>query len=211
LAETGAVARRLDVRVNCALRVLALAEPGNTSIDVPVYNTDWDSEAYLTVSGQNSNNSIRVSNDFLRAVEEDKEWALIRRTDKAVSKTLSARKLWDQVAYAAWASADPGVQFDTTMNEWHTCPADGRINATNPCVTGDTLVATSEGWRRIASMLDEGAEVIGSDRCRHPIAPAFITGFKPVYRLTTKAGYSLKLTGDHRVLTKNRGDVPACE
>jgi ribonucleoside-diphosphate reductase alpha chain len=133
LAEAVADARRMQVPMNYVLRVIALAQQGHTGIEVPVYDTDWDSDAYLTVSGQNSNNSIRVSNDFLRAVEEDKPWALLRRTDKAVAKTLSARALWDKVAYAAWASADPGVQFDTTMNEWHTCPADGRINATNPC------------------------------------------------------------------------------
>src|SRR5262249_30093524 len=126
-------ARRLHVPMAYVLRPVALAEQGHPKIDVPRYHTDWDSEAYLTVSGQNSNNSIRVSNDFLRAVEDDKPWNLIRRTDRAISKTVSARALWDKIAYAAWACADPGVQFDTTMNEWHTCPNDGRINATNPC------------------------------------------------------------------------------
>src|SRR3989442_15856252 len=87
----------------------------------------------MTVSGQNSNNSVRVSNDFLDAVEEDRDWSLVRRIDGKVARTIKARSLWDRICYAAWASADPGVQFDTTINEWHTCPHDGRINASNPC------------------------------------------------------------------------------
>src|SRR5207249_8052026 len=97
------------------------------------YDTDWDSEAYLTVAGQNSNNSVRVSNDFLECVAADGPWHLIRRTDGKIAKRLPARELWDRIGHAAWASADPGLQFDTTINEWHTCPASGRINASNPC------------------------------------------------------------------------------
>ncbi|HEX3207865.1 MAG TPA: vitamin B12-dependent ribonucleotide reductase, partial [Geminicoccaceae bacterium] len=97
------------------------------------YTTDWDSDAYLTVSGQNSNNSVRVTGEFLERVLEDREWQLVRRTDGRVANTLPARELWDQIARAAWGSADPGVQYDTTINEWHTCPASGRINASNPC------------------------------------------------------------------------------
>jgi ribonucleoside-diphosphate reductase alpha chain len=118
---------------NYIRRTIRLAELGHTSIDVPVYDTDWDSEAYNTVSGQNSNNSIRVSNAFLQAVLDDKEWYLTARTDGRVIKTLKARDLWEQVGFAAWACADPGIQFDTTINEWHTCPQSGRINASNPC------------------------------------------------------------------------------
>ena len=206
-----AEARRNQVPMNYTLRVIALAEQGFTSIEVPVYDLDWDGESYLTVSGQNSNNSIRVTNDFLRAVEEDRDWHLVRRTDKSVARTIKAKALWDKVAYSAWACADPGVQFDTTINEWHTCPSDGRINASNPCVTGDTLVATVNGWRRIDSLLDAGTTIVGADGGNHPVGPAFITGFKPVFRLRTAAGYTLKLTADHRVLTANRGDVPASE
>src|SRR5262249_27117040 len=97
------------------------------------YDTDWDSDAYLTVSGQNSNNSVRVTNAFLERVESDSDWQLTRRVDGKVHKTLKARELWEKIAYAAWASADPGLQYDTTINEWHTCPASGRINASNPC------------------------------------------------------------------------------
>jgi ribonucleoside-diphosphate reductase alpha chain len=97
------------------------------------YTSDYEGEAYQTVSGQNSNNSVRVPNKFMEAVEREGSWNLTWRTDGTISKTLKAKELWDQVAFAAWACADPGVQFDTTINEWHTCPQSGRINASNPC------------------------------------------------------------------------------
>ena len=89
------------------------------------------SEAYMTVSGQNSNNSIRVTNDFLEKVQNDGDWDLIRRKDGVVSETLKARDLWNDIGESAWASADPGLQFDTTINDWHTCKTSGRINASN--------------------------------------------------------------------------------
>ncbi|HVL25180.1 MAG TPA: adenosylcobalamin-dependent ribonucleoside-diphosphate reductase, partial [Thermomicrobiales bacterium] len=94
---------------------------------------DYNGEAYATVSGQNSNNSVRMTTEFIEAVRDDKEWHLIRRTDGSVHKTVRARDLWTRIAEAAWQSADPGVQFDTTINEWHTSPEGGRINASNPC------------------------------------------------------------------------------
>ncbi len=114
-------------------RVLQYARQGFTSIEFPTYDTDWDSEAYITVSGQNSNNSVRVTDAFLRAVKEDLPWELIRRTDGKVAKTVSARELWDQIGHAAWACADPGIQFHDTVNAWHTCPEDGPIRGSNPC------------------------------------------------------------------------------
>ena len=114
-------------------RVLQYARQGFTSIEFPTYDTDWDSEAYITVSGQNSNNSVRVTDAFLKAVQNDEDWALIRRTDGKVSKTIKARDLWDQVGHAAWACADPGIQFHDTVNAWHTCPEDGPIRGSNPC------------------------------------------------------------------------------
>jgi ribonucleoside-diphosphate reductase alpha chain len=114
-------------------RVIQFARQGVKEIEFRTYDTDWDSDAYLTVSGQNSNNSVRVTDDFLAAVEADADWDLIRRTDGAVHKTVKARGLWDKVAEAAWACADPGVQFHTTINDWHTCPAGGEIRASNPC------------------------------------------------------------------------------
>ncbi|MET0831572.1 MAG: adenosylcobalamin-dependent ribonucleoside-diphosphate reductase, partial [Acidimicrobiia bacterium] len=97
------------------------------------YDSDFNGEAYATVSGQNSNNSVRLSNEFIQAVLDDTDWDLTARTDGRVMKTVKARDLWRQVAEAAWKCADPGVQFDTTIQEWHTSPAGGRIRATNPC------------------------------------------------------------------------------
>ena len=126
-------ARKVMVPENYVQRVIQFARQGYTGIDFKTYDTDWDSEAYLTVSGQNSNNSVRVTDTFLRTVEEDGEWELTRRTDGAVHKRIQARDLWEQIGHAAWASADPGIQFDTTINEWHTCPESGRIDASNPC------------------------------------------------------------------------------
>ena len=94
---------------------------------------DFNGEAYYTVSGQNSNNSVRVSDAFMEAVVADADWTLVRRLDGAPHKTMKARALWQQITEAAWRCADPGVQFDSTVNEWHTCPEGGRINASNPC------------------------------------------------------------------------------
>lgn len=126
-------ARRACIPDNYIKRVIQFARQGYTDIDFPIYDTDWDSEAYLTVSGQNSNNSVSLTDDFLRAVDADADWDLIRRTDGKVAKTLKARALWETIGHAAWASADPGLHFNTTMNDWHTCPAGGRIRASNPC------------------------------------------------------------------------------
>jgi len=97
------------------------------------YASDYEGEAYRTVSGQNSNNSVRVPNSFLEAVEKGTDWELKARTNGETIKTIPARKLWNDISYGAWACADPGVQFDTTINEWHTCPEGGRIRASNPC------------------------------------------------------------------------------
>ncbi len=204
-------ARKAEVPVAYLKRVLDFAKQGFTEIEFPEFDLDWQGEAYQTVSGQNSNNSVRLTDAFMKAVLDDAEWPLYRRTDRKVAKVLQARELFQQIGNAAWACADPGVQFDTTINAWHTCPADGRINASNPCVTGDTLVATDAGWRRIDALLEAPARVVGADGQVHDIRPAFPTGTKPVYRLRTRAGFELKLTADHRVLTANRGDVPACE
>jgi ribonucleoside-diphosphate reductase alpha chain len=126
-------ARKSEVPENYIQRVIHFAKQGYKSIEFETYDSDWDSEAYLTVSGQNSNNSIRVTDDFINAVIDDKDWNLINRTDGAVNKTVRAKELWDQVGYAAWACADPGIQFHTTVNDWHTCPASGEIKASNPC------------------------------------------------------------------------------
>jgi len=126
-------AKSAQIPLNYIHRVIQLAQQGYSALRFPTYDTDWDSEAYYTVSGQNSNNSVRVSNAFMEAVEKDDDWHLTYRTTGKIAKTLKARALWDEIAYAAWSCADPGLQFDTTINEWHTCPADGPIRASNPC------------------------------------------------------------------------------
>jgi ribonucleoside-diphosphate reductase alpha chain len=126
-------ARRSAIPETYVKRVLQYAAQGFASIEFPTYDTDWDSEAYVTVSGQNSNNSVRVTDAFLKAVETDADWELVRRTDGKVAKTVKARALWEQIGHAAWACADPGVQYHDTINDWHTCPNSGPIRASNPC------------------------------------------------------------------------------
>ncbi|MGI6246065.1 MAG: vitamin B12-dependent ribonucleotide reductase [Pseudochelatococcus sp.] len=126
-------ARQALVPDNYIKRILQLAAQGFDTVAFDTYDTDWDSEAYLTVSGQNSNNSVSVRNAFLEAVAADGDWPLTRRTDGKVAGTVRARDLWEKIGYAAWASADPGLHFRTTMNDWHTCPQSGEIRGSNPC------------------------------------------------------------------------------
>ena len=133
LKEAVKAAKKVSIPEVYVKRVLDYAKQGHTNIEFPTYDTDWDSEAYSSVSGQNSNNSIRVTDAFLYAVQKDADWELINRTNGAVSKTMKARDLWNQVGHAAWACADPGIQYHDTVNAWHTCPADGAIRGSNPC------------------------------------------------------------------------------
>ncbi|HMK89841.1 MAG TPA: vitamin B12-dependent ribonucleotide reductase, partial [Methylocystis sp.] len=127
------LARREEVPDALIKRVIQYARQGFKDVEFDTYSIDWDSEAYLTVSGQNSNNTVRVTDAFLHAVEQDGDFNLIKRLDGKVSKTVKARELWDKIGYAAWASADPGIHFHTTINDWHTCPGGGEIRASNPC------------------------------------------------------------------------------
>jgi ribonucleoside-diphosphate reductase alpha chain len=127
-------ARKNHVADNLIKRVIQFARQGYKDIEFPIYDTDFDSEAYYTVSGQNSNNSVRVTDEFLKAVESDANWDLFWRTKPGrIAETVKARDLWDKIGYAAWACADPGLQFHTTVNDWHTCPASGPIRGSNPC------------------------------------------------------------------------------
>ena len=126
-------ARAAFVPDNYIQRVIQFARQGFKTISFPSFDTDWEGEAYRTVAGQNSNNTVRVNDTFLRAVEEDGAWELKARMGGKAFKTVKARALMDQIAEAAWASADPGIQFHTTINDWHTCPASGPIRASNPC------------------------------------------------------------------------------
>jgi ribonucleoside-diphosphate reductase alpha chain len=121
------------VPMNYIVRVLALVEQGYTALDFDEYDTHYESEAYQTVGGQNSNNSVRVTNEFMKAVQNDEVWMLRERTTGKNAHAVKARDLWEKIVMSAWKCADPGLQFDTTINEWHTCPRSGRINASNPC------------------------------------------------------------------------------
>ena len=132
-ARGRAAARAPMCPTNYIQRVIQFARRATKEIEFPTYDTDWDSEAYLTVSGQNSNNSVRVTDAFLKAVEDDGDWDLIGRTTGEVTKTVKARELWDRSATPPGPRADPGMQFHTTINDWHTCPASGEIRASNPC------------------------------------------------------------------------------
>ena len=122
-----------EVPTNFIYRTIQLARQNVNDFLKPEYNTEWDTEAYNTVSGQCSNNSIRITQDFMKAVIDDEEWALKWRTNGEVSKKIKAKELWDKIALNAWHCADPGIQFHSTINEWHTCLADGEIRASNPC------------------------------------------------------------------------------
>jgi ribonucleoside-diphosphate reductase alpha chain len=147
LAKEGGSDRRenhdLDIAIKKALargvpmnyihRAIQLVKMGYESLDFRTFDTNYEGEAYQTVSGQNSNNTVRVTNEFMQAVLTDADWDLKWRTTGKTAKKLKAKTLWDKIILSAWASADPGLQFDTTINEWHTCPTDGRINASNPC------------------------------------------------------------------------------
>jgi ribonucleoside-diphosphate reductase alpha chain len=126
-------AKRASVPENYIARVIALAKQGRTEVAFEVFDTDWQSEAYETVSGQNSNNTVSLTDEFMQAVEKDLDWRLFPRTGGPAVKTLKAKDLWDKMAEATWQSADPGLHFNTTMNDWHTCPKGGRIRASNPC------------------------------------------------------------------------------
>ena len=173
---------------------------------------DFNGEAYMTVSGQNSNNSVRIPNRFFKAVEADGEWKLTNRTNGKVAKTVKARDLWEQISFAAWRCADPGVQYDDTINQWHTCPKSGRINASNPCVTGDTRVLCPGGiWRRIDQMIHLPARVITNlfGQEIHVTDGAFPTGTQEVFELRTAGGYRVKLTADHKVWTRAHGWIEA--
>ena len=133
LAKSIRAARRQAVPGGAINRALDLARQGIDEIKTNIFTTDWDSAAYATVAGQNANNSVRVTDAFLKAVQDDETWQLIRRTDGAVSKTIPARDLWRKISTAAWESADPGLQYHDTINAWNTCSSSGAINGSNPC------------------------------------------------------------------------------
>ncbi|MBV8435260.1 MAG: vitamin B12-dependent ribonucleotide reductase, partial [Candidatus Eremiobacteraeota bacterium] len=218
-------ATSLGIPSGAAQSALDYARQGYTYLRVEKFDTAWDSEAYITVSGQNSNNSIRLTNSFFQAVDADSDWELKWRTNGGVAKTLKARDLWEQIGLAAWQSADPGLQFDDTIQEWHTCANDDRINATNPCseyvfiddtacFAPETRISTPDGLRTVEELYErqkQGQRVlittgIHSEHDHRRLTahrPAYVTkvGEKPVFRMTLKDGRQVRATGDHRFLT----------
>ena len=171
-------------------------------------------EAYDSVMFQNANLSVRVTDDFMQAVETEQavDHPLGHQPEQARPDLPGPRRCSTTWPNATWRCGDPGVQYDTTINRWHTCPNSGRINASNPCVTGDTLVATAEGYRRIGEL---GRPDGRNHRRRRPQSRGSIASSRPAasrsIELKTRSGYRVRLTADHPVCTVNRGDVPAAE
>jgi ribonucleoside-diphosphate reductase alpha chain len=159
------------VPYNIIKRTLALIDQGFTNIDFAQFDTHYEGEAYNTVSGQNSNNSVRVTNDFMEAVITDSAWNLTWRTDSSKHVTVRARDLWNKINMSSWKSADPGLQFDTTINEWHTCPNDGRINGSNPCSEYMFLddTACNLASLNLAHFYDEQSQSMKVEDYRHAI------------------------------------------
>ena len=191
------------------------------------FDMSIDGEGFFSIQYQNANNSVRVTDEFMRAVENDEEWQLIGRiTGEPIGEPIPARQLMQEIAEAAWRCADPGVQYDTTINQWHTCPNSGRINASNPCFPADARVHTTQGPHA-----DRRARRTGRGRRGHPrstrTAPpprsrgtgvlatrpiAFMrNGVSPIVRLRFANGAELRCTPNHRIWTINRGYVRAEE
>lgn len=159
------------IPLNYIERVLSLVEQGYTNLNFDEYDTHYESDAYVTVSGQNSNNSVRVTNDFMHAVENDDMWDLRWRTDSNKFRSVRARDLWEKINLSAWKSADPGIQFDTTINEWHTCSNSGRINGSNPCSEYMFLddTACNLASLNLMKFYDEATKEFQSDEFRHAV------------------------------------------
>src|SRR5579862_5344867 len=197
------------------------------------FDMSIDGEGFQSIQYQNANNSVRVTDEFMRAVEEDGEWQLVARTTgEPVGAPIPARELMRDIAQAAWRCADPGVQYDTTINRWHTCPESGRITASNPCFPGDARVHTDKGLIRFDELHsrfgageqirvythratagengspagEKGVGVIASLPLR-----VEQTGFRPILRLRFSNGGELRCTPNHRLWTTNRGYVAAEE
>jgi ribonucleoside-diphosphate reductase alpha chain len=185
------------------------------------YDMSLDSPDWASIQYQNANNSVRVSDTFMTAVEGDADWNLTARTDGSVVETVKARKLLRDMAEAAWRCADPGVQYDTTINSWHTLPNTGRINASNPCCfVGETLVDTEEGFVRFDELFERKVRaealpkiwsfaVSSAEPILGEIADVWIAGVAArIVEVTTAAGHVLRCTPEHRFLT-DRGYTEA--
>ncbi|MFQ5571940.1 MAG: LAGLIDADG family homing endonuclease [Rhodothermales bacterium] len=175
------------------------------------YDGSFNGPAYGSIAFQNVNQSVRLTDAFMEAAEQGATYGLRAVTTGRILEERDAASVLHKIAEGTHVCGDPGAQYEDTIQRWHTCKHSAPINSSNPCVTGDTLVATADGLRRIDSMLGETPRVVGLDGNVHRTTRVIETGVKPVYRLRTRAGYEIKLTADHRVWTENRGDVPAAE
>jgi ribonucleoside-diphosphate reductase alpha chain len=188
------------------------------------FDMSIDGDGFHSIQYQNANNSVRVTDEFMRAVENDEDWHLIARsTGEPIGEPVPARQLMKEIAEAAWRCADPGVQYDSTINQWHTCPNSGRINASNPCFPGDARVHTTHGLLPIAELVERGengedirvythratADVPGSGVVATQPVAFMRNGISPIVRLRFANGAQLRCTPNHRIWTVNRGYVRA--
>jgi len=188
------------------------------------FNMDLDGSDAFSIQYQNANNSVRVTDEFMQAVLDDADWNLVGRQDRTPVRTVRARDLYRQLARATWECADPGMQFDTTINRWHTAPNAGRINGSNPCFPGSALVHTDKGMIGFSELFDRAnrGETFGvyTHDATSPDAPAerveltspeafMITGFNDIVRLRFDNGMELRCTPGHKIFTANRGFVEA--
>ncbi len=188
------------------------------------FDMDLDGSDIHSIQYQNANNSVRVTDEFMQAVVEGRDWDLLARTDGSVIRTVPARDLFRQIAHAAWECADPGMQFDTTINRWHTAPNSGRINGSNPCFPGSAKVHTDKGMIPFAELFaraNQGEQFgIYTHDATNPDAPAeemlitspeafMITGVNDIVKLRFDNGQELRCTPSHRLFTVNRGYVEA--
>ena len=185
------------------------------------FDMSIDGEGFISIQYQNANNSVRLTDDFMRAVENDEDWDLIARTTGEPVDSVPARELMRDIAEAAWQCADPGVQYDTTINQWHTSPASGRINASNPCCfVGDTPVRTASGPVPIAELVrrDAAGESLpyvasvthDGEHMHVPIKRAFSSGLTlEMCHIATEHGERFSCTPEHRFLTTEGAWVQA--
>lgn len=180
------------------------------------YDGGFEGEAINSVSGQNANISIRLSDEFFKELDAElatgtPSWRLKNRTDSEATKIVSAVEIFDAIVECAHESAEPGLHFAGTINAHNTCPNDGEIRASNPCVTGDTLICTDEGNIPIKDLVGKTANIYGLDGKLYHVDKIFETGVKEVIEIVLSDETTLKLTPDHLIYTENRGDVPAGE
>ncbi|MDQ3986647.1 MAG: hypothetical protein M3280_09140 [Actinomycetota bacterium] len=204
----------------------ALEEQKARALREAGFDMDLDGKDSHSIQYQNANNSVRVTDEFMQAVIDDRDWDLKAVTTGEPLETLKARDLLREISQAAWECADPGVQYDTTINDWHTCPNTGPITASNPCFTGDTRVHTDKGQIRFDALMQRVLEgetfevythdITNEDKPRDSIQLSkptqfMVTGVNEIVKLRFSDDRELRCTPNHRIWTENRGWVRADE